>query len=247
MRFKLITVLAALAALAVGVTASNAGLHSSTTVKIKIAKAKAPASVVMNIDNTHTNAAGVGIVPERINQVVITSKAAKWYSKGAVQCKVVIPSAAAGNNDGSDIGKNCPSKSKIGSGTFIANAGTPGTVYDPGDAGRITGVMKVYNYKAPAGAQAALLLDAESKTPVPGVHQYILAVVKGGKLTASVPNMADLPTNLSNLFKNPDGVTYKTLSMATMNTSLKSPSAKRPLLTLNNFKSMDFAVELNRD
>ena len=77
MRFKLITVLAALAALAIGVTTSNAGLHSKTDMKMKLAKEKAPAEVVMNVDNTHT-IGGVGVVPERINQVVIKSSAAKW-------------------------------------------------------------------------------------------------------------------------------------------------------------------------
>lgn len=243
MRFKLITVLAAIAALAVGVATSNAGLRSETSLKIKLAKAKAPASVVMNIDNTNT----AGLVPERINQVVISSKTAKWSGKGAAQCAITIPSTAAGNNDGSDVGKNCPAKSKVGKGTFIANAGTVGVAYDPGDAGKITGTITIYNYKPAGGSQAALLIDAVSKTPVEGVHQYMLAQIRGGVLTANIPNMADLPVNLSNLFKNPDLVTYKTLSMATMNTTITSPKSKHPLLTLNNFKNMDFSVVLNRD
>lgn len=248
MRFKMIIALAVIAAVAVGVTASNAALRSETSLKIKLAKAKAPASVVMKVDNSNFNTPGNpyggGIVPERINEVVITSKSAKWSGKGAVQCKIPIPSAAAGNNTGAIANPGCPAKSKVGTGDFIATAGTPGQPYDTGDAGVITGTLTIYNYKPSGGAQAALLLEAKSKNPVPNVYQYILATVKGGVLKASIPNMADLPVSLSNLFK--VGDTYKTLSMATMNTKINSPKSKTPLLTLNNFKSMDFSVVLNR-
>ncbi|MBI5311240.1 MAG: hypothetical protein HZB14_09505 [Actinobacteria bacterium] len=247
MRFKLITVLAAIAALAVGVTASNAGLRSETSVKIKIPKAKAPAQVQMTIDNTHT-LNGVGVVPERVNQVVIKSAAAKWYSKGAPQCNIPIPSAAAGNNTGGPANPGCPAKSKIGTGKFEAHDGIVGQPYDPSDAGRVTGTLTIYNYKPSGGAQAALLLEAKSDIPVPNVYQYILATVKGGSITASVPNAADLPASLANLMRNPD-MSYRTLSMANMTTTIKAPKVKKgkALFTLNQFKSMDFSIVLNRD
>ena len=88
-----------------------------------------------------------------------------------------------------------------------------------------------------------------SSIPVPNVYQYILATVKGGVLSANVPNAADLPASLSNLLRNPD-MSYRTLSMATMNTKIKSPKVKKgqkPLLTLNSFKNLDYSIELNRD
>ncbi|MGH2906617.1 MAG: hypothetical protein ACRDKI_07585 [Solirubrobacterales bacterium] len=239
MRIKLIAVATAIAALAIGVSASNATLNSETSAKVSIKKAGAPATVKLVIDNTDN-----AVVPQRVSAVSITSKAAKWNSKAVPQCKSKVPTNADNDNNAGPITPACPKGSKVGSGKFKVNTGTVGQPI-PSDLGTIDGTLNIYNYKPGGGQQAALLLEIMSDTPVPNAHQYSLAgVSKSGTIFATVPNTADLPPSVSAL------LLPRTTSLAHLETTIKSPKPKgktKPFFTLKNLKNIDFSVVLQRD
>lgn len=242
MRIRLISIVAGVAALAIGVTASQASLTGGTNVKVKLAKAGAPAQVTVAIDNTDKVN-----VPRRISSVLVTSKDAKWNSKAVPFCKKSVPTNAAGTNTGAAL--KCPKNSKVGQGKFSVNIGTPGQPI-PTDLGVINGVINVYNYKPQGGEQAALLLEEITDRPIPDTHIYIRAgISKSGVFTAIVPNTGDLPPNVSNLLRNPD-LSYRTTALASVTVTLSSPRAKRgkrPFLTLKSLKNIDVSVVLNRE
>lgn len=248
MRIKIVSLVAVVAALAVGVAASNASFRTEATVTVKLAKAGAPAKVSIVIDNTDS-----ANVPQRISSIVMTSKVAKFNSKAVAQCTTAVPTNAAGTNTGAALNPACPSGSKVGTGTFTANTGVPGQPIPFNDLGVITGTINVYNYKPAAGQQASLLLELMTNTPVPDTHQYMLAgVSSAGVVTSNVPNVADFPPNVANLLRvnPPTDMSYRTGAMAqtTINiTSPKAKSGKKPFLTLKNTKNMDFSIVLNRD
>lgn len=245
MRIKIISAVAVIAALAIGATASNATFRSEVAVKVKLAKAGAPAKLTMVIDNTDS-----ANVPDRISSVVVTSKVAKFNSKAVPQCSTPVPSNAAGNNTGAALNPACPKGSKIGSGKFTANTGIEGQPIPFNDLGVINGAINVYNYKPGPGEQAALLFELMSDTPVPDTHQYMRAgVTKGGVVVANIPNVADLPPKVADLLRNPD-MSFRTASMAHSEYTLTAPRPKKgqkPFFTLKNTKNMDFSVVLNRD
>jgi hypothetical protein len=239
MRIKLILVATVVAALAVGAISSNAALQTSTSVNVKLAKAGAPATVVTEIKNNDN----AGLVPQRVSAITIASKVAKWNSKAIPQCASTIPTNAAGNNNAAQISPACPSKSKVGSGTFTVNTGTVGQPI-PSELGTISGTVNVYNYK-PGSNQAALLFEIKSDIPVPNAHQYALATVsRTGVLSAQVPNTTDLPPAVQQF------LTGRTTSLNNLKVTIKSPKPakrKKPFLTLKNTKNMDFVVTLDRD
>jgi hypothetical protein len=242
MRIKLISIVAVVAALAVGVTASQASLTGGSNVKVSLPKAGGPAKVTIVINNTDNV-----LVPQRVSSVVVTSKAAKWNSKAVPYCKKTVPTNAAGNNNGASL--RCPKNSRVGTGKFTVNIGNPGQPI-PTDLGIINGAINVYNYKPKSGQQAALLFEQIADRPIPDTHVYILAgVTKSGVYSATIPNTIDLPPAVSNLLRNPD-MSYRTTALASVGVTLKSPPAKkgkRPFLTVKNLKNLDFSVVLNRD
>lgn len=244
MRIKILSFAAVVAALAIGVTASNASFRSETSAKVTIAKAGAPAKVVMTIDNTDTTK-----VPERISSVVISSKVAKFNGSAVPACGTAVPTNAAGTNNAGKINPPCPAKSKVGKGTWVANTGTPGEPIPP-DLGTLSGTMNVYNYKKAGGEQAALLMEVMSDIPVPNAHQYIrVGVSNSGVLNAVLPNTADLPPTVANFLRNPN-LTFRTTSMSKVVTTITSPKpakGKKPFMTLKNLKNIDFSIVLNRD
>lgn len=240
MRTKLILVATVVAALAIGVVSSNAALQTSTSVNVKLAKAGAPATVVTEIKNSDN----AGLVPQRVSAITIASKVAKWNSKAVPQCKSTIPTNAAGNNNAAQISPACPSKSKVGKGTFTVNTGTVGQPI-PADLGVISGTVNVYNYKPGSGQQAAMLFEIKSDIPVPNAHQYQLATVsRTGVLSATIPNTADLPPAVQQF------LVGRTTALNNLKVTIKSPKPakrKKPFLTLKNTKNMDFVVTLDRD
>ncbi len=248
MRIKVISVVAAVALVAVGVTASNASFRSEASVKIKLAKAGAPAKVTMVIDNTDS-----ANVPQRISSVVTTSKVAKFNSKAVPQCTSKIPTNADGDNNAAAINPACPAGSKVGSGKFTANTGVVGQPIPFSDLGKIDGTLNVYNYKPQGGEQAALLLEIMSDTPVPDAHQYSrVSISNSGVLTSTIPNTADLPPKVSDFLRvnPPTDMSYRTTSMAHVEITMTSPKAKKgkkPYFTLKNTKNLDFSIVLNRD
>lgn len=248
MRIKIVSIVAVVAALAVGVTASNASFRTEASMKIKIAKAGAPAQTSIVVDNTDS-----ANVPQRISSVVMTSKVAKFNSKALPQCTTKIPTNADGDNNAAALNPACPSGSKVGSGTFVANTGVVGQPIPFSDLGVIDGTLRVYNYKPQGGEQAALLLEIMSDKPVPDAHQYQrISISNGGVITSVLPNTADLPPNVANLLliNPPTNMNFRTTSMANFKLTVKSPKAKKgkkPFLTLKNTKNMDFSIVLNRD
>jgi hypothetical protein len=248
MRIKIVSLVAVVAALAIGVSASNATFRTETSASIKLAKAGAPATAKIVIDNSDTD-----FVPAHVKSVVITSKVAKFNSKAVTQCKTKVPNNADGDNTGAALNPACPSASKIGKGSFRANTGVPGQPIPFNDLGVIDGTINIYNYKPGSGQQAALLLEIMSDTPVPDTHQYMLAgISKRGVITANVPNTTDLPPNVSNLLRvnPPSNMSYRTTSLAHVETTITSPRPKKgkaPFFTLKNTRNIDFSVVLNRD
>ncbi|MFY9487257.1 MAG: hypothetical protein WAP35_00980 [Solirubrobacterales bacterium] len=241
MRIKVITAVAIVAAMAIGVTASNAALRTEASVRIQVKKPGAPAKAIIKVDNTDP-----GVVPQRVSVLTIASKVAKFNGSAIPACKTPVPSNALGNNNAGEINPPCPSKALVGKGKFSANTGIPGQPL-PADFGTIDGDIKAFNYKKSGGEQAALLIELSSDTPVPNAHQYMrVGITKGGVIRATIPNTADLPPQVSNLLRNPDG-SYRTTSMASMNLTLSSPRGKKPFFTLKQVKNLDFQVVLERE
>lgn len=244
MRIKILSLVAVVAALAVGVTTSNASFRSEVSVKATLAKAGAPAKVAMTIDNTDS-----AKVPERISSVVVTSKGVKFNSSAVKACTSKVPTNADGDNNAAEINPPCPAKSKVGKGSSILNTGTPGQPIPP-DLGTLTSTINIYNYKKSGGEQAALLLEALSDIPVPNAHVYIrVGISNSGVATSLVPNTADLPPAVANFLRNPD-LSYRTTSLAKVAYTITSPrpaKGKKPFMTLKSTKKMDFSVVLNRD
>ncbi|MBI4898810.1 MAG: hypothetical protein HY827_10655 [Actinobacteria bacterium] len=248
MRTKVISVVAAVAVMAIGVTVSNASFRSEASMQVKLAKPGAPAKVHIVIDNSDSVN-----VPVHISSVVTTSKVAKFNGKAIPQCTTKIPTNADGDNTAAALNPACPSGSKVGTGTFVANTGVPGQPIPFNDVGVINGTLNLYNYKTQGGEQAAMLLEIMSDTPVPDAHQYArMGVSNSGVITSVLPNTADLPEKVSNLLRvnPPTDMSYRTTSMAHVDLTIKSPTpkkGKKPFFTLKNTKNLDFSIVLNRD
>jgi hypothetical protein len=240
MRIKLIVLATAVAAIALGASVSTAALQSGTDVVVKLKKAGAPATAVITINNTDT----AGIVPEPITNVTIKSAVAKFNGKAITQCKTPVPTGAA--NNGGKINPACPSKSKVGSGSFIVNTGKVGQPL-PSEFGTIDGKINIYNYKPSGGGNAALLMEVLSQTPVPNTHVYVVATIKGGTITARVPKMEDLPPAVIEILSPPSQPqNARVVSLAKITTSIKPPKSKKPFFTLKNTKNLSFSVTLDR-
>jgi hypothetical protein len=239
MRIKLIVIATAIAALAIGVGSSSATLNSTTSANVNVPKPGGPGSVKLVIDNTDN-----ALVPQRISEIQISSKAAKWNAKAVAQCKSTIPTNLAGTNNAGEISPPCPSGSKVGTGKFTVNTGTPGQPI-PADLGTISGDINIYNYKPAAGSTASLLIEILSDIPVPNAHQYQLATIsKSGTIDTKVPTMDELPPSVKNILSPPSAP--RTVALSHFETTIKS-KGKKPFFTLKQNKKLDFNVTLIRD
>lgn len=262
MRTKVIFLVTVIAALAVGVTASNASLQQSLSVNVNFKKAGGPGNFKVSFVNVEDG----GLVPERIARMVITSKSVKYNSKALPYCKIIptgsstdtIPTNAAGNNNSEFLApepgqsnaatvlKNCPLKSLVGKGTFEAVVGNVRQAYDPSAAGLVTGKVFLYNYKPRSGDQAAMVAWVQSDNPVPNANQYLyVGVSKAGVINSVLPNRSDIPTKISDLL--PQGVISMTKLSLTLTAPKPAKKNGKPLFTIKNFSKLDVKGELVRD
>ncbi|MGK2877690.1 MAG: hypothetical protein ACSLFF_03800 [Solirubrobacterales bacterium] len=262
MRTKLIAIATVVAALAIGVTASNAALQNSLSVQLKFKKAGGPGSLKLSLTNVEDG----GLVPQRVAQMVVTSSSAVYNSKALPYCKIVptqtvggkdeIPTNAAGNNtsdflapepggnNSATVLKNCSLKSLVGKGTFQAVVGTVGQPYNPAQAGLITGKVYLFNYKPRAGDQVAFVAWIQSNNPVPNANQYqYVGVSKKGVIRAILPNRGDIPPNIAAVL--PEG----TISMTNLNLNLTSPKPKKgkPIFSIKSFSNLNVTGQLIRE
>jgi hypothetical protein len=268
MRIKLIALATVVAALAIGVTASQASLQQSVSVNVKFKKAGGPGTVSVNLENLEPAGGNPdALVPERIAKLIVSSKSIAYNSKALPYCKVVpsetvggkdeIPTNAAQNNlshqltpepgasNTQTILKNCPTKSLIGKGTFEAVVGTVRQPFDPSQAGLITGKIFSYNYKPRPGDQAAFVVWIQSSNPVPNANQYsYVGVSKKGVLTASIPTRDEIPPNIASAL--PEGTISLTKLKLTL-TAPKPPKGKKPAFTIKSFSNLDVTGQLVRD
>ena len=263
MRTKLILIATVVAALAIGVSASNAALQNSVSVALKFKKAGGPGTLELSLTNTEDG----GLVPERIAKMVISSSSGVYNSKALPLCHIVpslqaggkdeIPTNAAGNNKSDFLApqpggknqavvlKNCPLKSLVGKGTFEAVVGTVGQPYDPAQSGLITGNVYLYNYKPRSGDTLAFVAWIQSNNPVPNANQYqYVGVSKKGVITTVLPSRADIPQYIADLL--PPG----TISMTKVKLKLTSPAppkGKKPIFSIKNFSDLNVSGQLVRE
>ncbi|MBI2691932.1 MAG: hypothetical protein HYX29_08325 [Solirubrobacterales bacterium] len=263
MRTKLILIATVVAALAIGVTASNAALQNSVSVTLKFKKAKGPGTLKLSLLNTEDG----GLVPQRIKEMIIASKSGVYNTKALPYCKIVptqtvggkdeIPTNAAGNNKSDFLApqpgaknpatvlKNCPLKSIVGKGTFEAVVGTPGQPYDPSQAGLITGNVYLFNYKPRSGDTLAFVAWIQSDNPVQNANQYqYVGVSKKGVIRTILPNRQDIPPFIADLL--PPGIIAMTKLNLTL-TSPKPPSGKKPIFSVKSFTNLDITGQLIRE
>jgi hypothetical protein len=263
MRTKLILIATVVAALAIGVTASNAALQNSVSVNLKFKKAGGPGTLKLSLTNTEDGA----LVPERIKEMVISTKSGQYNSKALPYCRIVpsqvpkgpdtIPTNAAGNNtsdflapqpggnNSKTVLTNCPLKSIVGKGTFEAVVGTVGQPYDPSQAGLITGNVYLYNYKPRSGDTLAFVAWIQSDNPVQNANQYqYVGVSKKGVIRTIIPNRGDIPPNIAAVL--PPGVISLTKLNLTL-TSPKPPKGKKPIFSVKSFSNLDVAGQLIRE
>lgn len=225
--------------------------------------AKQPsAKSVLNVVN-----AG-GLVPQPIRRLVVASTSAKYHSKAMPYCKVVssagrvgLPDNAHGDNTSDlvtplprgknerSVLKNCPTSTIVGTGTFSAVIGKPGTHYDASQGRAITGDVVVYNYKPARGDQAGFVVLIRSENPVPNAYQYqYVGVNRKGTIDAKLPARSDIPPNISAAYGVDGGI-----SMTSMDLKLtaKMPRAKKlkrkgPIFTIKSFKNLNVYGQLLR-
>lgn len=264
MRIKLIAIATVVAALAIGVTASQASLQQTVSVNVKFKKAGGPGSIKVSLTNLEPSGGNPdALVPERISQLIVKSKSVKYNSKAYPYCKIIppgsttdtIPTNQAGNNNSdflapepnqqnsSTVLKNCPLKSLIGKGSFEAVVGTVRQPFDPSQSGLITGKVYAYNYKPRSGDQAAMVVWIQSDNPVPNANQYqYVGISKSGTITAVLPSRGDIPTKIADLL--PPG----TISMTKLSLELKSQKVKGKVpFTIKSFSNLDVTGQLVRE
>lgn len=262
MRTKLILIATVVAALAIGVTASNAALQNSVSVSLKFKKAGGPGTLDLSLTNVEDG----GLVPQRIAKMIISSSSGVYNSKALPYCKIVptqtvggkdeIPTNAAGNNtsdflapqpggkNSATVLKNCPLNSLVGKGTFEAVVGTVGQPYDPSQSGLITGNTYLFNYKPRSGDTLAFVAWIQSNNPVPNANQYqYVGVSKKGVITTTLPNRGDIPPNIAAVL--PAG----TISMTKLKLKLTSPKPKKgkPIFSVKSFSNLNVAGQLVRE
>jgi hypothetical protein len=262
MRTKLILIATVVAALAIGVTASNAALQNSVSVALKFKKAGGPGTLDLSLTNTEDG----DLVPQRIAKIIISSTSASYNTKAIPYCKIVpslqaggpdtIPTNQAGNNKSDFLApqpgrsnqavvlKNCPLTSLVGKGTFEAVVGEVGKPFDRSQAGLINGNVYLYNYKPRAGDTLAFVAWIQSNNPVPNANQYqYVGVSKKGVITTVLPSRADIPQYVADLL--PPG----TISMTRLKLKLESkqPKKGKPLFSVKSFSNLNVSGQLVRE
>lgn len=193
MRIKILVIGAALAAL-VGTGTASGALQNQLNVDVLQKAQGQPAAVKVFAQNYDS----AGIIPERISQVVLKSKSAKWNGKAVPKCTSPIPTREVGGA----IVPSCSSKSLVGTGSAIVLAGNKGEPVPPrGSSYYVEAALKIYNYKVSPGDKVTLLLESISDQPVPDAHVYTLAHINSkGTITANIPSVNDIPLNLAQLY-----------------------------------------------
>jgi hypothetical protein len=262
MRTKLILIATVVAALAIGVSASNAALQNSVSVALKFKKAGGPGTLDVSLTNTEDG----DLVPARIKTLIISSSSGTYNTKAIPYCKIVpslkvggpdtIPTNAAQNNNSEALAsepgasnsdvvkKNCPITSLVGKGKFEAAIGDVGKPFDRGQAGLITGFVYLYNYKPRAGDQLAFVAWIKSDNPVPDANQYqYVGVNKKGVIKTDLPARADIPPNIQNAL--PPG----TISLTKLSLKLESkkPKKGKPIFSIKSFSNLNVSGQLVRE
>lgn len=262
MRTKLILIATVVAALAIGVTASNAALQNSVSVSLKFKKAGGPGTLDLSLTNVEDG----GLVPQRIAKMIISSTSGAYNTKALPYCKIVptqtvggkdeIPTNAAQNNNSDFLApqpggknpatvlKNCPLSSLVGKGTFEAVVGEVGKPYDPSQSGLITGNVYMYNYKPKAGDTLAFVAWIQSNNPVPNANQYqYVGTSKKGVITTVLPNRGDIPPNIAAVL--PAG----SISMTKLKLKITSPKPKKgkPIFSIKSFSNLNISGQLIRE
>lgn len=189
MRIKLLVAVAAVAVITAFAGISTAATLNSTGITVTgIKKFGQPGKVRILITNGDTNAS---VVPQRMEGFTISTRTAKFNSKGWGQCSLDLPT------DGSDV--NCPSNSKLGDGTFDALIGVPGK--PTLDAIISPGTLELFNYKPSPGAQATILTEVTTTQPAEVKVYLKYDFTKSGVFKAHIPDRSELPQKIQDLIE----------------------------------------------
>jgi hypothetical protein len=212
-----------------------------------------------------------GVVPQPIRRMIVQSSSIKFNRKALPYCKVIfagqrtLPTRANGMTGAEELtyvpGKRnsravarvCPQKSIIGKGTFTATVGTPGTPYNPAQAGALEGTLVAYNHSPKPGHTLGTVVRLHVDNPVPSNQYLYVGVSRRGVMTADIPTRAEIPTNLDATI--PPGE----ISMTSVELALKAPAGKLkrsrhgrrarrgvPIFTVKSFKKLDVYGQLIR-
>jgi hypothetical protein len=210
---------------------------------VSIKQPGAPATVTLMVNNSDDTR-----VPQRVNTMLVSSSTAQWNSKAVARCKPDPPNNQLGHNDLNDVPYPlCPSGSKVGTGTFTVNTGTPGEPI-PTDLGTISGSINIYNHTPAAGQSAAFLIELLSDIPVPNDHEYELAQIsKSGTVTVPLLNIDQLSPAVKNILSPPGKP--RQLALSKLQVKIKSPTPKKgakPFVTLKSVTNVNFRITLER-
>lgn len=197
-----------------------------------VKKAGREVRATMYYTNTNSNA---GIAPERVNQILVSSRTLKWNSRarGVPRCGASIP------NDGN--APRCSSRSKVGSGTITGIFGQPlqsATLLGP--LAPVTGSVTIYNYRPASGNQARLLAVVRTRTPLAGVSINVLVPVsRSGTLTINVPDVPQMPAAIGAAL--PVGSRF-ILTSLTATVTAKRQRRGKPYVYLRTLKNLHMSV-----
>lgn len=232
---------------------------------INMDDAPLPDGVPLSARQFHDRLYDGGLVPQRVSKLIVQTSSAKFNSKALPYCNLTdpntgqkkdIPTRATGMTGGEEysyvpgaknapaVTKNCPAKSVIGKGNFTAVVGTPGTAYDPGQAGALEGTVVVYNYKPAGGDTLGTIARLHVDNPVPATQYLYTGVSKKGVFTAKVPSRAEIPTNLDASI--PAGEVSMTSILLNL-TAPKPPKGKKPIFTVKSFSNLNVYGQLVRE
>lgn len=185
------------------------------------------------IRNTSVNPA---VTPERLGKLVLTSRVARFNSKAhrVRRCSAKL------YNDGRAA--RCPSRSKVGSGSFTGIFGQPFmSAAMLGVLAPVSGSIRLYNYKTHSHEQARLLAVMRIRKPLAGVSiNLIVPVTRSGKMTIDVPDVAEMPPAIPAAL--PLG-THFILTKLTAKIDSRKERRGRPFLSLKTTKRIDIRLQ----
>lgn len=187
----------------------------------------------VRLTNTSANK---NLTPERLGKIVLTSRVARFNSKARriKRCSASLP------NDGR--ASSCPSRSKVGSGSFRGIFGQPFTsVVSLGVLSPVSGSIRLYNYKTRKGEQARILAVMRMSKPLAGVsYNLLVPVTKSGKITIDVPKVVEMPPAIPAAL--PLGTRF-ILTKLYVKVDSRKEKRGRPFLSLKRTKSIDFRFQ----